>query len=61
MYGLTLFLFSILGARSLLGPIWTPLVAGSFPKEKLKEFGAKNPMKRQCGADCSRTFSVQRA
>jgi len=29
------------------GPIWTPLVAASFPKEKLKEFGGKNsPMKR---------------
>jgi NAD(P)-dependent dehydrogenase (short-subunit alcohol dehydrogenase family) len=28
------------------GPIWTPLVASSFPKEKLETFGEKNPMKR---------------
>lgn len=29
------------------GPIWTPLVASSFPKEKLEVFGEKNsPMKR---------------
>jgi len=29
------------------GPFWTPLVCASFPKDKIKEFGAQNaPMKR---------------
>jgi len=28
------------------GPVWTPLVAASFSKEKLKEFGKQCPMER---------------
>lgn len=28
------------------GPIWTPLIPGSFPAEKVKEFGTQTPMKR---------------
>lgn len=28
------------------GPIWTPLIPGSFPAEKVKEFGSHTPMKR---------------
>jgi NAD(P)-dependent dehydrogenase (short-subunit alcohol dehydrogenase family) len=28
------------------GPIWTPLIPGSFPADKVKEFGSKTPMKR---------------
>jgi NAD(P)-dependent dehydrogenase (short-subunit alcohol dehydrogenase family) len=28
------------------GPVWTPLVAMSFPEEKLREFGADNPLGR---------------
>lgn len=28
------------------GPIWTPLIPGSFPAEKSKEFGANTPLKR---------------
>jgi NAD(P)-dependent dehydrogenase (short-subunit alcohol dehydrogenase family) len=28
------------------GPIWTPLIPGSFPAEKVKEFGSQTPMKR---------------
>ena len=28
------------------GPVWTPLVAQSFPDAKLEEFGAQAPMKR---------------
>jgi len=28
------------------GPIWTPLIPGSFPKEKVKEFGKQTPLKR---------------
>lgn len=29
------------------GPVWTPLVAASFPEDKLKAFGAQNtPMGR---------------
>jgi Dehydrogenases with different specificities (related to short-chain alcohol dehydrogenases) len=28
------------------GPIWTPLIPGSFGKEKVKEFGNQSPMKR---------------
>ncbi len=28
------------------GPIWTPLIASTFPKEKVKEFGKDQPMKR---------------
>lgn len=28
------------------GPIWTPLIPGSFPAEKVKEFGKKTPLKR---------------
>ena len=28
------------------GPIWTPLIPGSFPAEKVKEFGNQTPMKR---------------
>jgi NAD(P)-dependent dehydrogenase (short-subunit alcohol dehydrogenase family) len=28
------------------GPVWTPLVAQSFPREKLKDFGKDSPMGR---------------
>jgi len=28
------------------GPIWTPLIPGSFPAEKVKEFGKQTPLKR---------------
>jgi len=28
------------------GPIWTPLIPGSFPAEKVKEFGKNTPLKR---------------
>ena len=28
------------------GPIWTPLIASSFDKEKNSEFGSDSPMKR---------------
>ena len=28
------------------GPIWTPLIPASFPKEKVAEFGQETPMKR---------------
>jgi NAD(P)-dependent dehydrogenase (short-subunit alcohol dehydrogenase family) len=28
------------------GPIWTPLIPASFPKEKVKDFGSQAPMKR---------------
>lgn len=28
------------------GPIWTPLIVGSFDAEKMKEFGKKTPLKR---------------
>jgi NAD(P)-dependent dehydrogenase (short-subunit alcohol dehydrogenase family) len=28
------------------GPIWTPLIVGSFPAEKMEEFGKKTPLKR---------------
>jgi NAD(P)-dependent dehydrogenase (short-subunit alcohol dehydrogenase family) len=28
------------------GPIWTPLIASSFPKEKTKNFGKQTPMQR---------------
>lgn len=28
------------------GPIWTPLIPASFPKEDVKEFGEQAPMKR---------------
>jgi NAD(P)-dependent dehydrogenase (short-subunit alcohol dehydrogenase family) len=28
------------------GPVWTPLVAMSFPEERLREFGADNPLGR---------------
>jgi NAD(P)-dependent dehydrogenase (short-subunit alcohol dehydrogenase family) len=28
------------------GPIWTPLIPSTFPKEKVKTFGADTPMKR---------------
>lgn len=28
------------------GPIWTPLIPASFPKEKVERFGAEVPMKR---------------
>lgn len=28
------------------GPIWTPLIPGSFKKDKVKEFGSKTPLKR---------------
>ena len=28
------------------GPIWTPLIPGSFPAEHTKDFGASTPMKR---------------
>jgi len=28
------------------GPVWTPLVAQSFDREKLKEFGKNYPMQR---------------
>jgi NAD(P)-dependent dehydrogenase (short-subunit alcohol dehydrogenase family) len=28
------------------GPIWTPLIPSTFPKEKIKNFGADVPMKR---------------
>ncbi|WP_225975055.1 SDR family oxidoreductase [Anseongella ginsenosidimutans] len=28
------------------GPVWTPLIPGSFPAEKNKEFGKKTPLKR---------------
>jgi NAD(P)-dependent dehydrogenase (short-subunit alcohol dehydrogenase family) len=28
------------------GPIWTPLIPGSFPADKVSEFGAQTPMKR---------------
>jgi hypothetical protein len=28
------------------GPVWTPLVAQSFDREKLKEFGKNYPMER---------------
>jgi NAD(P)-dependent dehydrogenase (short-subunit alcohol dehydrogenase family) len=28
------------------GPIWTPLIPASFPKEKVEKFGEETPMKR---------------
>lgn len=28
------------------GPVWTPLIPSSFPKEEVAKFGADNPMKR---------------
>ena len=28
------------------GPVWTPLVAQSFPDEKLEKFGQQAPMQR---------------
>lgn len=28
------------------GPIWTPLIASTFPEEKVAEFGSDTPMKR---------------
>jgi len=28
------------------GPIWTPLIPASFPKEKIEKFGEETPMKR---------------
>jgi len=28
------------------GPVWTPLIPASFPKEEVAKFGADNPMKR---------------
>lgn len=28
------------------GPVWTPLIPGSFPAEKTKEFGKQTPLKR---------------
>ncbi|WP_242447327.1 hypothetical protein [Nitrosomonas supralitoralis] len=28
------------------GPIWTPLIASSFDKEKVSEFGSDSPMQR---------------
>ena len=28
------------------GPVWTPLVAASFPPEKIKDFGKQSPMDR---------------
>lgn len=28
------------------GPIWTPLIPGSFPADHIKEFGQKTPLKR---------------
>jgi len=28
------------------GPIWTPFITGSFPKEEVAEFGKNSPMKR---------------
>ncbi|CAF4720796.1 unnamed protein product [Rotaria sp. Silwood1] len=28
------------------GPVWTPLIVSSFPKEKIAQFGANSPMKR---------------
>ncbi|MDQ6759308.1 MAG: SDR family oxidoreductase, partial [Acidobacteriota bacterium] len=28
------------------GPIWTPLIPSTFPKEKVEEFGKSTPMKR---------------
>ena len=28
------------------GPVWTPLIAMSFPEEKVSEFGKQSPMKR---------------
>ncbi|MDB4943348.1 MAG: putative Oxidoreductase [Labilithrix sp.] len=28
------------------GPVWTPLIAQSFEKEKIAEFGKESPMKR---------------
>jgi NAD(P)-dependent dehydrogenase (short-subunit alcohol dehydrogenase family) len=28
------------------GPIWTPLIPGSFPADSVKDFGSKTPMKR---------------
>lgn len=28
------------------GPIWTPLIPGSFPAEKVKEFGKQTPLQR---------------
>lgn len=28
------------------GPIWTPLIPGSFNKDKVKEFGTQTPLKR---------------
>lgn len=28
------------------GPVWTPLIVQSFPKEKVENFGANNPMGR---------------
>lgn len=29
------------------GPIWTPLIPATMPPEKVKQFGANTPMKRQ--------------
>ncbi|PRY14959.1 NAD(P)-dependent dehydrogenase (short-subunit alcohol dehydrogenase family) [Pontibacter ummariensis] len=28
------------------GPIWTPLIPGTFPEEKVKSFGSNTPLKR---------------
>ena len=41
------------------GPIWTPLIPSTFPKEKVEKFGETRPMghpgsRRRCGpATCS--------
>lgn len=33
------------------GPVWTPLIPGSFPPKKVSEFGSDSPMKRPAQTD----------
>lgn len=33
------------------GPVWTPLIPATFPKEKVEEFGKQVPMKRAADPD----------
>ncbi len=28
------------------GPVWTPLIPGSFPEEQVEQFGSDTPLKR---------------
>ena len=43
------------------GPLWTPLIASSFPPEEVAKFGTDSPMKRpaQPYELAERTFILQ--